>query len=350
MAHNAPVRSIPLRLPRSRTATAALAAASMCLALAPTVAAHGASQDARRGSAQAADPLSRDPAWVAVFDGIYHFAEPSKDARMGFAQPSEIRDILVRTGDRVAKGDVLVRARDGGAREAVNLQRRRAENRLEILSAENDLALAQIEFDNQERAREDGASNNLEYDRSKTRLEAAKLQLDAAHERFTEQGITLKRLESELERFSLIAQFDGVVESVEVSPGQVMQDSAPVLRLVAIDPLHIRLPTPTSMIRVGQDDEIKPGNDAWVVMNVAGDPKMVRGRVLEVSPVANFAADRVTVKIEIPNAERLLAGLQAWVRFEEPSAEFMQTLARYPGSIMPAPDIDANPTAVADAP
>ncbi|MEO1279481.1 MAG: hypothetical protein AAFV77_11050, partial [Planctomycetota bacterium] len=108
-----------------------------------------------------------EPSWAAEFGGIYHFTQPSKDAMMGFSQPTEVRQVLVKVGDRVETGDVLIRARDGDIQAAYRLQQRRAVNRFEILAAQNRVDLAQIEFDNQQAVRQAGGGTPLEFDRAK---------------------------------------------------------------------------------------------------------------------------------------------------------------------------------------
>ncbi|MEQ8845056.1 MAG: efflux RND transporter periplasmic adaptor subunit [Phycisphaerales bacterium] len=287
------------------------------------LAAGASSQEAAAGLSSDAG-FSYEPSWAAEFGGIYHFTQPSKDAMMGFSQPTEVREVLVKVGDNVKKGDVLVRARDGDIQAAFRLQQRRAVNRFEILAAENRVDLAQIEFDNQQSARDQGGGSTLEFERARAALENAKIELDTAKERFIEQGIVLERQEAELERFAVTAQFDGTVASIEVSPGQAMQDSEPVLRLVSIDPLQVRVPTPTSTVIARQ---LERGDKAWVAVSVAGQPRLFEGTITEVSPVADFGSDKVWVKVQMPNPDRLLSGLPAWVRFNEPTEDFMRILS-----------------------
>lgn len=272
----------------------------------------------------ARDEFAYDPLWASEFAGMLTFTQPSKDAMMGFNLPSEVRHVLVKVGDDVKQGDVLVRARDGDAQAAFRIQQRRSESRLDIALAENRLDLARIEFDNQKMAREQGGGNAVEYERARASLENARIELEIAKERFDEQGMILDRQKAELERYAVIAQFDGTVASIEVSPGQAMQDSQPVLRLVSIDPLHVRLPTPSSTV-LGLG--LGRGHKAWVAVNVAGQPKLFEGEVIEVSPIADFASDKVWVKVEVPNPEKLMSGLRAWVRFTEPTDGFMRILA-----------------------
>src|SRR5690606_6707396 len=86
-------------------AVALYAATGLAMAGAP-------GQDGGRAQAQESRSYSLDPAWVTSFGGVRTFADPSKDSLMGFTFPTEVREVLVRVGDRVEAGDVLVRARD----------------------------------------------------------------------------------------------------------------------------------------------------------------------------------------------------------------------------------------------
>lgn len=310
----------------AKAKTSTLAALPLTIALTLSLAGSAVAQQGDQRGDQPQRGFAYEPSWAAEFGGIYHFTQPSKDAMMGFNQPSEVREVKVSVGDNVKKGDVLVRARDGDIQAAYRLQQRRAVNRFEILAAENRVKLAQIEFDNQQSARDQGGGNSLEYERAKASLENAKIELDTAKERFIEQGIALERQESELERFAVTAQFDGTVAAVEVTPGQAMQDSEPVLRLVSIDPLQVRVPTPTNTVLASG---LERGDKAWVAVSVAGEPRLFEATVTEVSPVADFGSDKVWVKVEMANPDRLLSGLPAWVRFTEPTEAFMRILAEH---------------------
>jgi len=314
-------RTMPMARPGTNTTLLVGLGLLVALALASEPIAAARQQDGPVEAPPRAD--YEDPQWADAFDGYYAFTQPSKDAQMGFNQPNEIREVLVRTGDRVSKGQVLVRARSADARENLRLQRRRAENRFEIDAAENALQLAEIEMNAQEQIRNEGGGTPREYERARTNLDAARIELEAAKERFIEQGIILARLEADFERFAVTAQFDGTVAAVEVVSGQAVQDSEPVVRLVAIDPLHVRVPTPTAaVLSLG----LERGDPAWAAINVAGEPRLVEGTIAEVSPVADFAADKVWVKVQIPNPDRLIAGLQAWVRFRQPTEDFARIL------------------------
>lgn len=255
--------------------------------------------------------------WARSFEGLRHFTQPSRDATMGFSFPTEVREVLAKGGDRVVAGAILVRARDAEAVAAVRQQEKRAQNDLEVRAATNKRDLAQIEFDAIKQLSErGGGSNEVEFRRSRNTLEATELELLAAQERFEDQALALERLKADLERYRLVAPFDGVVESVKVDVGAAVGDAQPVLRVVNIDRLWLAVPTPTTQV---MSLGLKPGDAAWVLMDTPEDQVVLVGKVIEVSPVAEFASQSTIVKVEIENPRGRPAGLTAWVRFTEPT-------------------------------
>jgi RND family efflux transporter MFP subunit len=269
------------------------------------------------------------PEWARSFEGLRHFTQPSRDAIMGFSFPTEVREVKVKGGDRVKAGDLLVRARDAEAEAALRQQEHRTKNDTEIRDATSKHELAEIELKAIESARQGSGSTEQEYLRAKNTVESMKIAIEAANWRFQDQELALGRLQADLDRYRLIAPFDGVVESVKLDAGAAVADSQPVLRVVNIDRLWVAVPTPTeTVMRLG----LKPGDAAWVLMDTPEDPVVLAGRVIEVSPVAEFASQKTIVKVEIENPRGRPAGLAAWVRFTEPTGEWMERILKGEGT------------------
>ena len=113
-----------------------------------------------------------------------------------------------------------------------------------------------------------------------------------------------------------------------------------VLRMVNTDKLWLDPYAPTyETIRLG----LKEGSPAWVLIDMPDAPKLVRGKVLYVSPVADSVSQTRRVRVEIDNPQAWPAGTQAQVRFTEPSAEwdkYKMQIARAP---QPSPSLDSGP-------
>lgn len=260
--------------------------------------------------------------WARSFEGLRHFTQPSRDAVMGFSFPTEVREVKVKGGDRIKEGELLVRAWDTEAVASVKQQERRATYDFDVQKAVNQRDLAQIEFDALDKARGTG-STEQEWKRAKYSLDGAKIAVEAAKEQLEDQKLALERLQADLERYRLVAPFDGVVESVKVDVGAAVADSQPVLRVVNVDKIWVAVPTPTSQV---MSLGLKPGDPAWVLMDTPDDPVVLVGKVLEVSPVAEFASQSIIVKVEIENPRGRPAGLAAWVRFTEPTGQWRERI------------------------
>ncbi|MFG0284551.1 MAG: efflux RND transporter periplasmic adaptor subunit, partial [Phycisphaerales bacterium JB039] len=281
-------------------ALALLAATGLAMAGAP-------GQDGGRAQAQESR-FGLDPAWVSTFGGIRTFADPSRDSQMGFTFPTEVREILVKVGDRVKQGDILIRARDTEARAAVEIQRLRAENDLEVQAVQNALDLARVEFGAIKELRDSGGGSKLEYDRAENAVKAAEIDLARAKERLREQQLQLDRLQADLERYYLVAPYDGVVQDVMVSEGDSTNESRPALRLVKVDPLQLRVPVEASFVQ----GTLKLGDTAWLVLGLPGEPQVREGRIIEISPVTETGSQRLIVTVEAPNPDRVTAGILSW--------------------------------------
>lgn len=252
------------------------------------------------------------------FGGYKSETKPSRDAVMQFAQSGEIRLLSVSGGQRVKRGDVLARVRDAEVTAAIARQKVVAENRLEIDNAQKQLELAVFRF---EQLKAGKTFSPAEFEELKISADVAKIQRDQANVNLDTQVIALEQLLGQSERYRLEAPFDGVVEEVMVEVGQGVTENEKVLRIVNTETLWLDAYAGTSeTIRLG----LKENSPAWVLIELADAPRLVKGHVLYVSPVADAVSQTRRVRIEIENPEDWPAGTQARVRFTEPSAEWNQ--------------------------
>lgn len=273
---------------------------------------------------QLADSLT--PEWARSFNGIRVYTEPVDDSLMGFGFSADLAEVGVKAGDRVKKGDLLVRARDGEARAAVALAKFQAETNLEIDLAKNAHQLATLEFKKIEEVwLANAGSTEIEYETKKAELEAARLQVENANYRKRERELQLAVRQADLDKYSLNAPFDGIIESVRYDVGQIVRDTDPVLRVVRVDRLRIYCPTPE---KVAIPLRLKPGDPVYILIDNPEKPMVYKGEVAEVSPRVDFAAKALPVWVEFENVDALESGLTAWVRFSPPEGEWAEKLAR----------------------
>lgn len=257
--------------------------------------------------------------WEATarkFGGSKADTKPSRDSTMAFTIPAEVRLIQVSGGQTVKKGDLLVRARDTDLVELVKGQRIQAEIEHEIKAGELAAELAELKFT---RLKNSGTYSKSEFDELRIQSATAKVQVEQAKSKKAIEERRLAQAEGQLERYRLEAPFDGVIEEVKVEVGQGMKDSEPVVRVVNIDRLWLEAYAPTAeTIRL----RLKEGSPAWVLVDLPDKPRLVEGKVLYVSPVADSVSQTRRARVEIVNTEGWPAGTQARVRFTDPGSEW----------------------------
>jgi len=255
-----------------------------------------------------------------AFEGIRTFTRPGRDAEIGFQLPTQITGIAVSGDAKVAEGDLIIRGDDREDIEMVKLQRLRAETDLPIQRANAQVRIAQTEFEEIRSAFENGAATPQQLNRAEASLDVAKIDLQTARLNQQQEEIGLRRMEERLERLRLKAPFDGRVAEILVDIGDSVQENRPVVRVVSLNPLRIDVHTPIEDIErlgIGKDDT------AWAYIARPGQPMLAIGKVLEVSPAADFSTRKRRVRVEIPNPHEIPSGLPAWVRFTEPPAAML---------------------------
>lgn len=246
------------------------------------------------------------------FGGAKAETRPKLDTTMQFSFASEVRDINARGGQRVAKGEVLMRARDAEIVAALDQQRMVASSDLEVRAAEIGLKLAEFRFN---QLRESGNFSQAEFAELEAAAKNAVVQVESAKMGMERQRLALKQLEGQAERYYLTAPFDGIVEEVLVEVGQGVNEQQKVLHIVNIDQLILDpMPSTEETLRLS----LTGGSKAWVLLDLPGESPIVEGTVSYVSPVADSVSQTRRVRVEIPNPKGWPAGTQARVRFTPP--------------------------------
>lgn len=262
------------------------------------------------------------------YEGHKAFTRPCKDASVGFSVPSQVKEILVAAGHVVQKGDLLIRGDDEEDAALLRLQEIRARSKATVDKEEASVELADLEYSRTKQAMDQGAGNAQEFDRARLGLAAARANLEIAKVAQEQEELEVERRRARVERLRLTAPFDGIVDTVLVDLGQSLQESEKAIRIVDIDPLWIDVDTPT-------DETIrrrtKAGDPAWILIDLAGKPEVLKGKVIEVAPTADASSRTRKIRVELPNPEgaagegmRLVAGEPAWVRFSAPEDQWTQ--------------------------
>jgi RND family efflux transporter MFP subunit len=253
------------------------------------------------------------------FGGYKTFTFPSRDSTLSFTFATEIAEVMVIGGTPVKKGDILVRGRDEELKYQRDLQKIIAESDLDVQKAEAGLRQAQIEFDAQKQLRAKKVDSPQEYDRAEVLVTLRTIELGTAKVQLEQQKIQLSFRQTQLDRMTLRAPFDGKVDSVTGDVGEVKRETDPIIRVVATDPLWMDVQTP---IEQTITQALKPGDPAWVLIDLPGEAKVYKGKIVEVAADATFESRKRRVRVALPNPSDWPSGPGAWVRFTPPEGEW----------------------------
>lgn len=268
-----------------------------------------------------APPASLTSSMISDFAGIKHVTRPSRDATIGFAQPTRLTEVLVAGGATVKAGQILVRGEDAEELARLKLQKIRADSDLSVKKAEKARDLAQLEFEKTKLAAGTGVASSQELDRSRLTAEGADLDLGIAKMNQDQEVLAVEMGQARVDRLLIKAPFDGQVDVVLADVGQSVSESDKVVRVVNVDPLWIDVPAPTAKtLELG----LKLGDACWVLMDLPGPAEVHKGKIIEVSPVADSASATRRIRVEISNPRKLVAGVSSWVRFEEPIGQWKE--------------------------
>lgn len=301
----------------------AVALALLCAGLLASAGVGLAGDGAGSGQPETGEELGRR------FGGDRFFTIPSKDAEIGFQISTQVTAVLVKGGQEVLHGAMLVRGDDAEEVALIEIQRQRSETDLPVRRAKEQAELAKVEYDLQVQAQQAGGATETEVNRARVNLRIAELDVEQAEENGMQERLQLGRLEARLTRFRLTAPFDGRVDSVVVVEGDTVGEGQPVVRVVQIDPLYIDVHAPVAETMT---KGLREGDKAWALVDVPEGARVLEGKIIEVSPVAQFASRKRRVRVEVSNPEGWPPGLAAWVRFEDPGAAWEGYRLEVPGA------------------
>jgi RND family efflux transporter MFP subunit len=199
---------------------------------------------------------------------------------------AEVRSVMVREGESVKAGQVLVKldtseyeARVAQARG--NLNNARAQMEIATKSRDNNLALVEKGF----------ISKNA-FDNSASQYAAAKASVDSA------QGaldIVLKSLNDTVSR----APISGLVSVRHVQPGEKVAMDSRLLEIVNLQQLELEAAVPSSEISkvaIGQKVELR----------IEGLSQRFDGKVVRINPATQAGSRSVPVYVQVANPQNLL--------------------------------------------
>jgi membrane fusion protein (multidrug efflux system) len=201
----------------------------------------------------------------------------------------KIEEIAFESGDRVEKGDLLVRI-DVSAEQA------------QLRSAEAAAKLARINLDR---------NRDLRANRTVSQAD-----LDSAEANFKQATAQVDNVRAAIAKKTLRAPFAGQLGLRQVNLGQVVEQGTPVVTLQTIDPIYVDFSLPQQQFSI-----LAPGTEVRITTDAAPET-VFKGRIIAVNPEIDQMTRSVRVRATLSNKdERLRPGMFANVEVMLPDDE-----------------------------
>lgn len=200
----------------------------------------------------------------------------------------EVREVLVREGDAVTAGQVLIRI-DGS-----DYQARVAQAGGALQAARGQLEIAGKARDNNRALLEQGFISRNAFDNSASQNVIARANLDSA------RG-ALDVAQKSLADTVLRAPIAGLISSRSVQPGEKVSADNPLLEIVDLRRMEMEASVPATDIA-----QIKLGQPVSVRLD--GIAQAVAGRVARINPGTQSGSRSILAYIQIDNPDRALRG------------------------------------------
>ena len=204
----------------------------------------------------------------------------------------ELRELQVREGDSVRKGQVL------GRLDPAEYQARLAERQAQWVAADSQVAQARRTLDNTAQLREKNFISQSALDAARSGWEVAVGNRDAANAQLT---LARKSLNDAL----LTAPLNGIVAERFAQPGEKLPVDGRVLSIVDLSRMEIEAPVPAAEIgavRIGQT----------LSLQIEGVKQRQTGQIVRIAPATQAGTRSVPVFVAVDNRDpSVRAGLFA---------------------------------------
>ena len=221
-----------------------------------------------------------------------------------------LKQVLVKTGDRISKGQPLVQLENSVEIAKLELAKQQAASWSEV---ENRRVQLQYAKRNLKRVQDLYSRNSVslfDKDKADTEVELAKIELIQAKEKRKLAQLNLEKAQVELDLRTIKSPIDGIVVDSYAKVGESVVDRT-IMKLAQIDPLRVEVIAPAEyfgLIRSGMSVDIFPE----LPVN-----KSFKARVTVVDQLIDPASGSFTVRMALPNADDgLVAGVNCRARFD----------------------------------
>jgi RND family efflux transporter MFP subunit len=219
------------------------------------------------------------------------------ESRLGFRVGGKVVARKVDPGTVVRKGQVLMQL------DPQDLQLGAAQANASLRAAETNAELAKADLKRYQELYDKNFISRAILDAKIAANKAAAASVDSAR-------AASRNLGNQASYANLVSDIDGVVTAVEADVGQVVAPGAPVVRVAASAEKEVVIGIPEDKV-----DTLRSVEDVAVRLWAAPDAAL-KGKVREISPIADPTTRTYTVKVAVPQAPAAMKlGMTANVQF-----------------------------------
>jgi len=219
-----------------------------------------------------------------------------------------LREVFVREGDRVNKGDRLANIDNRQTTAMLNQAKAAlAEARRGESAARAGAELAKTTYDRYQNLIKDGSASPQEFDEVKSKYEQAQAGLAGAKQRVKQAQAGLSSALVSAKDAVILAPYDGTIRAKMIDVGDLAAPGKPLFILETTGNYIVELVLPEQYIHtVGLKQKV-------TVTVSALNNKSFTGNVLEIFPAADAKSRSFLIKVKIPADKALRSGMFARV-------------------------------------
>ncbi|UTH73091.1 efflux RND transporter periplasmic adaptor subunit [Chromobacterium sp. IIBBL 290-4] len=202
---------------------------------------------------------------------------------------ARVRDVSVREGERVRKGQLLAVLDTEVLGQSVEEQSAQLDN------TKARLKLAKVKLDKQKELLDKGFISQVAYDELESDYRVKEGEVRA-------QASQLARAKRQLSDTQVKAPIDGVVYERKINPGEVANRGMKLFSLADLSVMEVAATVPARAVA-----QLKEGQEAR--FRVDGNQEQIIGKVVRINPVAQSGTRSFTLYVRVDNRDgRLKAG------------------------------------------
>jgi RND family efflux transporter MFP subunit len=236
--------------------------------------------------------------------GFEAITRPSDDRTLAFVRAGKISKVLVKDGDTVKAGQLLIQLDDAAERAQLEQLVAQAKDQTRVKAAEAQLAQKKEDLKKLQMAE----AKKWDIAHAKLDIVIADLSLDLAKFEAQQSGRKVAEAKILLGRMQMHSPIAGKVEKIVIHEGESADALQPLIRVVKIDPLWADVP-----VARAEALKLKIGGKSTVTL--VDEDAAAPGKIVYIAAVGDAASNTLTVRVEFANQKGRPAGEHVTVTF-----------------------------------